>query len=90
MTLRNKRPIGLANSKKANAELEKEVSAKIATNAELKAAKLIVSADVTKNEITLRGAVASDRLRSKAVELARSAQAGIVVNDQIKVTIAGR
>lgn len=85
MTQRNKKPIGLAKTEKANAELEKEVNAKIATNGELKAAKLIVSADVTKNEITLRGTVTSDSMRSKAVELAKSAQAGVLVNDQIKV-----
>jgi osmotically-inducible protein OsmY len=82
---RIKKPIGLAKPERANAELEKEVSAKIAKDAELKAAKLIVSADVTKNEITLRGTVRSDSLRSKAVELAQSAQAGVVVKDEIKV-----
>jgi len=85
MIQRNKKPIGLTKTERANAELEKEVSAKIATNGELKAAKLIVSADVTKNEITLRGTVTSDSIRSKAVELAKSAQAGVVMNDQIKV-----
>ena len=85
MAQRSKKPIGLAGAAKANAELEKEVNAKIATDRELKAAKLIVSADVTKNEIILRGTVSSDDLRSKAVELAKSAQAGVVVNDQIKV-----
>ena len=85
MIQRNKKPIGLAKTEKANAELEKEVNAKIATDGELKAAKLIVSADVTKNEITLRGTVTSDSMRSKAVELAKSAQTGVVVNDQINV-----
>jgi len=76
MTQKNKKPITLANTEKANAELEKEVNAKIATDGELKAAKLIVS---------LRGTVPSDGLRSKAVALAKSAQADVLVNDQIKV-----
>jgi osmotically-inducible protein OsmY len=80
-----KKPIGLGSTKSANAELEKEVSAKLASNDQLKFAKLSVTADVTKNQITLAGELPSDALRTTAVELAKSAQAGLLVNDQITV-----
>lgn len=80
-----KKPIGLGSTKSANAELEKEVSAKLASNDQLKFAKLSVTADVTKNQITLAGELPSDALRTTAVKLAKSAQAGLLVNDQITV-----
>ena len=80
-----KRPIGLGSTTSANAELEKEVSAKLANNDQLMFAKLSVTADVTKNQITLAGELPSDALRTTAVELAKSAQVGLIVNDQITV-----
>jgi len=79
------KPIGLGSTKSANAELEKEVRAKLASDDQLKFAKLSVTADVTKNQITLAGELPSDALRTTAVELAKSAQVGLIVNDQITV-----
>jgi osmotically-inducible protein OsmY len=81
----DKKPIGLGSTKSANTDLEEEISAKLASDDRLKAAKLSVSADVTKNQITLSGILPSDTLRARAVELAKSAQAGVIVNDQITV-----
>jgi osmotically-inducible protein OsmY len=51
----------------------------------LKDAKLDVDADVDKNEVTLSGTVRSQDMRAKAVDLAKSVQAGITVNDKIDV-----
>jgi BON domain len=51
----------------------------------LRTANLKVDADVTKNEVTLSSTVDSDAMREKAVELAKTAQVGVVVNNRIKV-----
>jgi len=40
---------------------------------------------MTKYEITLSGTVDSEAMRDKAVELAKTAQVGVVVNDRMKV-----
>ena len=81
-----KPPVGAGDPKKANAELEEAVRARLDSDEQIKAAHLTVSADVTRNQITLTGVLASEDLRRKAVELARSAQAGVVVSDKIRVT----
>ena len=51
----------------------------------LKDAKLDVDANADKNEVTISGTARSQDLRTKAVELAKSAQSGITVNDKIDV-----
>jgi osmotically-inducible protein OsmY len=80
-----KKPLGAGDAGKANAKLEQAVRAKLDEDAEIKAAKLTVSADVTRNHVTLAGTVASEALRERAVELAKSAHAGVIVNDKIRV-----
>jgi len=80
-----KAPLGAGDTKKANRDLEEVVQAMLNGDEQLKAAQLTVSADVTRNQVTLTGTVASDELRRKAVDLAKSAQAGVVVSDKINV-----
>jgi osmotically-inducible protein OsmY len=48
-----------------------------------------VQADITKNEVTLSGTVESEAVRSRAVELAKTAHAGVVVNDRIIIKPGG-
>ena len=64
---------------------EDVVKEKLDADAQLKTAGLEVKADVTRNEVTLSGAVGSEAMREKAVEAAKTAQVGIVVNDRIRV-----
>jgi len=80
-----KRPLGVGGTAAANAKVEEAVRNKLDSDEQLKAARLTVSADVTRNEVTLSGVVASSALRDKAVELAKSAQVGVIVNDRIDV-----
>lgn len=68
-----------------NAELENKVKAKFNTDAHLNAANLSVAANVDRNEITLSGTVGSEALRTKAVELAKSAHEGLIVTTKIDV-----
>lgn len=70
---------------RSKADLENAVVAKLKVDERLRSAELSVSADAEKNEITLSGAVQSNELREKAIELARSAHPGVTVNDLIDV-----
>ena len=69
----------------ANAKLEETVKSVLRRDNQLRAANLEVDADVTKNEVTLSGTVDSEAMRHKAVELAKTAQVGVVVNNRIKL-----
>jgi osmotically-inducible protein OsmY len=80
-----KKPLGIGSAKKANAELEAAVRAKLDSDPQLKGTQIAVSADVTRNQVTLSGTVPSEALRAKAVELPKSAQSGVVVSNKISV-----
>lgn len=75
---------------RSKADLENAVKAKFRTNEQLRSADLGVSADSSNHEITLSGSVESEVLRSKAVDLAKSVDSGLTVNDQIEVKPSGR
>jgi osmotically-inducible protein OsmY len=68
-----------------NSELEEKIKARFKTDAQLNAANLSVDANVDRNEITLSGTVGSESLRTKAIELAKSAHAGLIVTTKIDV-----
>lgn len=72
-------------SKLSDSDLEQAIRAKFESDAQLKDAKLDVDADVDKNEVTISGTVRSQDLRTRAVELTKSVQAGLTVNDKIDV-----
>jgi osmotically-inducible protein OsmY len=68
-----------------NSDLEKKIDAQLDQDARLKAADLNVDADVAKNQVTLTGTVESQALKAKAIEIAKTAHAGVIVNDKITV-----
>lgn len=68
-----------------NAELEQKIKAKFKTDAQLEAAEIAVDANAERNQVTLAGTVGSESLRAKAVDLAKSAHAGLVVTTRIDV-----
>ena len=75
---------------RSNTDLEQAVKAKLKADERLRSADLGVIADASNNEITLSGSVESQALRFKAVDLARSVDSGVTVNDQIDVKPSGR
>jgi osmotically-inducible protein OsmY len=75
----------LSRSKLSDSDLEKAVRAKLENDAQLKAGDLSVNADAERNEVTLSGTVRSHAAREKAIELAKSAKPGVLVNDKIDV-----
>lgn len=76
---------GSPKAKMNNSDLEKAIKAKFDTDAQLKAADLSVDANADRNEATLSGTVETQALRTKAVELAKGASAGLVITDKIDV-----
>lgn len=70
-------------------DLEKAVRAKLEGDTQLREANLSVNAIAERNEITLSGTVRSHAARERATELAKSAKAGILVNNKIDVKPAG-
>jgi len=74
----------------ANAKLEQAVKSMFESDEQVRNADLAVRADITKNQVTLSGTVESEAVRSRAIELAKTAHAGVIVNDQIKVKPGGK
>ena len=78
-----------SDTKMSNADLEKAIKARLESDNDIKQANLSVDADMSENKATIKGQVASQDLRAKAVELAKSAQPGVTINDEIEVRPAG-
>jgi osmotically-inducible protein OsmY len=74
-----------SSSKMSDSDLEQAIRAKFESDAQLKDAKLDVDANADKNEVTISGTVRSQDMRTKAVELTKSVQSGLTVNDKIDV-----
>jgi osmotically-inducible protein OsmY len=72
----------------SHSDLEKQIRAELEQNAQLKE-NLSVIAIAERNEATLSEIVRSDAAREKAIELAMSAKAGVLVNDKIDVKPGG-
>jgi osmotically-inducible protein OsmY len=69
----------------SNAALEEKIKTNLNTDAQLKAANLDVKANVDRNEVLLSGTVESEAAKTKAIESAKSAQAGLSVTSKINV-----
>jgi len=69
----------------SDSDLEKAIRAKLESDDAVKQANLSVSADINDNKATLSGTVVSQDLRAKAIDLAKSAQPGLTVEDKIDV-----
>ena len=72
-------------AKMSDSDLENSIKTKLNSDAQLKAADLGVDADIDKNTATLSGTVSSEALRTKAVDLAKSAHPNLVITDKIDV-----
>jgi len=74
-----------STAKMTDADLKNKIKAKFDADPQIKAADLSVSADADSNSATISGTVASEELRTRAVNMARSANPGLVVTDKIDV-----
>jgi hyperosmotically inducible periplasmic protein len=66
-------------------QLEERVEAQLKTNADVDRADISVDADAERNMVTLSGDVETEGLRNQAIELARNAHPGLMVNSEIEV-----
>ena len=73
------------NIKMSDADLESAIRAKLESDDAIKQANLSVSVDADANKATLSGKVDSQELRNKAIELAKSAQPTLTIEDKIDV-----
>jgi hyperosmotically inducible protein len=71
--------------KLSNDDLDRNVSARINSDATLAAYDIDVDADADNNAVTLSGSVPTQSLRTKAVEAAKAAHPGLMVTDKIDV-----
>jgi osmotically-inducible protein OsmY len=73
------------NSPKLSKDVEQAVKSKITSDPRTQDAKIGVSADADKNEVTLSGTVYTEATRTNAVNLAKAAEPGAQVIDKIEV-----
>ena len=72
-------------AKMSDSDLEKSIKTKLDSDPQLKDANLSVDADIAKNTATLSGTVSSEALRTKAVDMAKSAHPNLIITDKIDV-----
>jgi osmotically-inducible protein OsmY len=66
-------------------DLEKIIRARMKNDVLLKNADLHVKVNARRNEVTLSGVVQTRAMRDRAVDLARAARFGVVINDMIEI-----
>lgn len=74
-----------SESAPGTADLEKAIRAKSGSDDAIKQANLSVSVDDAANKATLSGQVVSQDLRNRAIDLAKSAQPALTIEDKIDV-----
>src|SRR6476620_5988983 len=65
----------------SDSDLKNKIENQLKSDPKLRDADLSVSADADKNEATLSGTVPTEEMRMRAVEMARSANLGLTVDD---------
>jgi hyperosmotically inducible protein len=68
----------------SDSDLERMVKAKLSTDPDVSKA-VSVDANADKSEVKLTGTVSSEALRTRAVDLAKSAKDGLIITDKIDV-----
>lgn len=68
-----------------DSDLERKIEMQLSSDPQLRDARLSISADAERNWAALSGTVESEAMRTKAVQLARSAHPGLTVEDKIDV-----
>ncbi len=69
----------------SDSDLQNKIESQLKADPDLRNADLSVSADADHNSATLSGTVATEAMRTKAVQMARASHPGLVVEDKIDV-----
>jgi osmotically-inducible protein OsmY len=84
-TSANNSPNTNPNPGVSNSDLEQSVKSKLAADPQTASANLDVSADASKNQVTLSGTLYSESARTEAINDAKATQPGLDVVDKIEV-----
>ncbi len=76
-------------TKMSDSDLEKAIKAKLESDTQTRQANLSVDAEANENKVSIKGTVFSHEVRTRAIELAKSVQPGLTINDEIEVKPAG-
>lgn len=76
-------------SKMSNSDLEKAIKAKWESDTQTRQTNLSIDAEANENKVSIKGTVPSHEVRTRAIELAKSVQPGLTINDEIEVRPAG-
>lgn len=76
-------------TKMSNSDLEKAIKTKLESDTQTRQANLSVDAEANENKVSIKGTVFSQEVRTRAIELAKSVQPGLTINDEIEVKPAG-
>ncbi|MGH9751259.1 MAG: BON domain-containing protein [Blastocatellia bacterium] len=74
-----------SHGKMTESDLENTIRARLNNDARLRDADLDVTANASRNEVTLSGMVETKAMRDRAVELARASHFGLTINDRIEI-----
>jgi len=74
-----------APPKMTDSDLENNIQAKLNSDETLRAARLDVDANASENKATISGTVESEAIRDRAVDLAKSANPGLILDTKIDV-----
>lgn len=72
----------------SDSDLEQTIKAKLASDPDLQAGNVSVSANAQQNTATLSGTVSSEAMRNRAVELAKTSKPDLAVTDNLQVKTA--
>ena len=78
-------PTSPAQAQISNSALEEKIKTNLNSDEQLRASNLAVTANADRNEATLSGTVQSESAKTKAVDSAKNAQAGLIVTSKIEV-----
>ena len=76
-------------TKMSDSDLEKAIKAKLESDTQTRQANLSVDAEANENKVSIKGTVPSQEVRTRAIELVRSVQPGLTIDDKIDVRPAG-
>lgn len=74
-----------SGNRMTDSDLERAIESRLNSNPDLQKAQIEVDANVSKNEATLEGTVATQSLRAEAVAITKTVRSGLTVKDEIKV-----
>jgi hyperosmotically inducible periplasmic protein len=78
-------PQAARETRMTDSDLEKKIDSQFKADPAFRDSNISVDADADRNHVTLSGTVSTEAMRTRAVEMARNVQPGLVIDDKIDV-----